>query len=275
MAAEGITHLVVDVRSNPGGLLSSVVDVSDQFLASGMIVSTRGRNSQENAEYKADASLTIPASIKMVVLINRGSASASEIFSGAMKDQKRGLLIGEKSYGKGSVQQIFPLDTTGFKLTMARYYTPSGVNIDKTGIEPDIAVPDWVFSDAQLKELERLFGSGLIADFAKASPEAGAEARAAKAKEIVASGFDLPARYVEMLLRDELERTKPARVFDLDYDAQLQRAIDTLLSPDFDAALRDSKTLSQAKELSSAAQGSAAATAQAAQPGAPAAATPR
>lgn len=275
MAAEGITHLVVDVRSNPGGLLSSVVDVSDQFLASGMIVSTRGRNSQENAEYKADASLTIPASIKMVVLINRGSASASEIFSGAMKDQKRGLLIGEKSYGKGSVQQIFPLDTTGFKLTMARYYTPSGVNIDKTGIEPDIAVPDWVFSDAQLKELERLFGSGLVADFAKASPEAGAEARAAKAKEIVASGFDLPARYVEMLLRDELERTKPARVFDLDYDAQLQRAIDTLLSPDFDAALRDSKTLSQAKELSSAAQAPATATAQAAQPGAPAAATPR
>jgi len=211
----------------------------------------------------------------MVVLINRGSASASEIFSGAMKDQKRGLLIGEKSYGKGSVQQIFPLDTTGFKLTMARYYTPSGVNIDKTGIEPDIAVPDWVFSDAQLKELERLFGSGLVADFAKASPEAGAEARAAKAKEIVASGFDLPARYVEMLLRDELERTKPARVFDLDYDAQLQRAIDTLLSPDFDATLRDSKTLSQAKELSSAAQAPATATAQAAQPGAPAAATPR
>jgi carboxyl-terminal processing protease len=275
MAGEGITHLVVDVRSNPGGLLSSVVDVSDQFLSSGMIVSTRGRNSQENAEYKADPALTIPPSIKMVVLINRGSASASEIFSGAMKDRKRGLLIGEKSYGKGSVQQIFPLDMTGFKLTMARYYTPSGVNIDKTGIEPDIAVSDWVFSDAQLKELERLFGSGLIADFAKANPEAGAEARAARAREIAASGFDLPARYIEMLLRDELERTKPARVFDLDYDAQLQKAIDTLLSPDFDAALRDSKTLSQVKELSAASQGPATAAQAAAQPGAPAAASPR
>ncbi|MCE1196833.1 S41 family peptidase [bacterium] len=233
-----------------------------------MIVSTRGRNSQENAEYKANAALTIPASIKMVVLINRGSASASEIFSGAMKDQKRALLVGEKSYGKGSVQQIFPLDTTGFKLTMARYYTPSGVNIDKTGIEPDIAVPDWVFSDAQLKELERLYDSGLVADFAKTSPGAGADARAAKAKEIVASGFNLPPRYVEMLLRDELERTKPARVYDLEYDAQLQKAIDALLSPDFDATLRDSKTLIQARAPGATAQASA--TAQAATPAAPA-----
>lgn len=273
MASEGMTHLVVDVRSNPGGLLSSVVDVCDQFLSSGMIVSTRGRNSQENAEYKADASLTIPSSIKMVVLINKGSASASEIFSGAMKDQKRALLIGEKSYGKGSVQQIFPLDTTGFKLTMARYYTPSGVNIDKTGIEPDIAIPDWEFSDAQLKELERLYDSGLVADFAKSSPNADAGARAARAKAIVASGFDLPARYIEMLLRDELERTKPARVYDLEYDAQLQKAIDTLLDPRFDETLRDSKTLIQARETETTSQ--APAIASSSQGAAPAATSPR
>ncbi|HWP69083.1 MAG TPA: S41 family peptidase, partial [Rectinemataceae bacterium] len=192
MQGEGITHLIIDVRSNPGGLLSSVVDVSDLFLDSGMIVSTKGRNSQENFEYKADSSLSIPTSIKMVVLVNKGSASASEIFSGAMKDTKRALLVGEKTYGKGSVQQVFPLDTTGFKLTMARYYTPSGVNIDKAGIEPDIVSPDMVFSEAQLKALEKLYDSGAIQTFAKNNPGASAEASKAYANSLIVSGYDLP-----------------------------------------------------------------------------------
>jgi len=245
MTKEGMTHLIVDVRSNPGGLLSSVVDVSDLFLDSGMIVSTKGRNTQENFEYKANPSLSIPNTIKMIVLVNKGSASASEIFSGAMKDRKRALLVGEKTYGKGSVQQVFPLDKTGFKLTMARYYTPSGVNIDKAGIEPDIAIADIEFSDAQLKDLEKLYDSGAIQAFAKANPDASAEARAKKAQEIVASGYALPESYINRLLRDEIDRTKPARVYDLEFDTQLNKAIDTLLSPDFETLLQNSKTISQ------------------------------
>ena len=246
MTRDGVTHLVVDVRSNPGGLLSSVVDVGDLFLESGLIVSTKGRNSQENYEYKADSSLAIPDSIRMVVLVNKGSASASEIFAGAMKDRRRALLIGEKTYGKGSVQQIFPLDSTGFKLTMARYYTPSGVNIDKTGIGPDIVVADLDFTEAQFKDLERLYDSGLIPAFSKASPDAGAEARAAKAKELIASGYALPQIYLERLLRDELERAKPSRVYDLEFDSQLNKAIEVILGADFDTALQNSKTVSQA-----------------------------
>jgi len=246
MTRDGITHLVVDVRSNPGGLLSSVVDVGDLFLGSGLIVSTKGRNSQENYEYKADSSLAIPDSIRMVVLVNKGSASASEIFAGAMKDRRRALLIGEKTYGKGSVQQIFPLDSTGFKLTMARYYTPSGVNIDKTGIGPDIVVADLDFTEAQFKDLERLYDSGLIPAFSKANPDAGAEARAAKAKELIASGYALPQIYLERLLRDELERAKPSRVYDLEFDSQLNKAIEVILGADFDTALQNSKTVSQA-----------------------------
>jgi carboxyl-terminal processing protease len=245
MKAKGITHLIVDVRSNPGGLLSSVVDVSDLFLGSGMIVSTKGRNSQENFEYKADNSLTIPASIKMVVLVNKGSASASEIFSGAMKDRKRALLVGEKTYGKGSVQQIFPLDTTGFKLTMARYYTPSGVNIDKAGIEPDIVSPDLVFSDAQLKTLEKLFDAGLVQTFAKNNPDANVEARKAYAHSLIVSGYDLPITYLDKMLRDELNRAKPAPVYDLEFDTQLNDAIRILLGTDFDSTLLNSKTISQ------------------------------
>lgn len=246
MTRDGMTHLVIDVRSNPGGLLSSVVDVGDLFLASGIIVSTRGRNSQENYEYKANTSLSIPDTIRMIVLVNKGSASASEIFAGAMKDRRRALLVGGKTYGKGSVQQIFPLDTTGFKLTMARYYTPSGVNIDKAGIEPDIVVADWEFSDAQFKDLEKLYDSGLIQAFSKDNPGAGAEARKTKAKELAAAGFSLPQDYMERLLRDELERGKPSRVYDLEFDSQLNKAIEILLGADFDTALQNSKTVSQA-----------------------------
>ncbi|HWR11918.1 MAG TPA: S41 family peptidase [Rectinemataceae bacterium] len=246
MTKEGMTHLIVDVRSNPGGLLSSVVSVSDLFLDSGMIVSTKGRSSQENYEYKADASTTIPRAIKMMVLVNKGSASASEIFSGAMKDQRRALLLGEKTYGKGSVQQIFPLDTTGFKLTMARYYTPSGVNIDKSGIEPDIVAPDWSFSESQFKDLEKLYDEGLVQAFAKANPDASPELRKAKAKELVASGFSLPQDYIDRLLRDEIERAKPSRVYDLEFDTQLNKAIEVLLGPDFNSLLENSKSVSQA-----------------------------
>ncbi len=246
MAGQGIAYLIVDVRSNPGGLLSSVVDVSDLFLDSGIIVSTKGRNSKENYEYKSDAALSLPASTRMIVLVNKGSASASEIFAGAMKDLRRALLLGEKTYGKGSVQQIFPLDTTGFKLTMARYYTPSGVNIDKTGIEPDIIVSDWDFSEAQFKDLEKLYDSGIIQAFAKDNPGADRSMRTAKAKAIVASGSSLPVEYIDRLLRDELERGQPSRIYDLEFDSQLNKAIEILLEPDFDALLRNSKTLSQA-----------------------------
>lgn len=245
MKGEGVTHLIVDVRSNPGGLLSSVVEVSDLFLDSGMIVSTKGRNSQENFEYKADDSLSVPASMKMVVLVNKGSASASEIFSGAMKDRKRALLVGEKTYGKGSVQQVFPLDTTGFKLTMARYYTPSGVNIDKAGIEPDIVSPDIVFSEAQFKALEKLYDSGLIQAFAKNNPDADSKARKAYAESLIASGYDLPPTYLDRMLRDELNRAKPAPVYDLEFDTQLNDALKILLGPGFDEALQNSKTVSQ------------------------------
>ena len=252
MAAQGITHLVVDVRSNPGGLLSSVVDVSDLYLDSGIIVSTKGRNSQENYEYTTNPALSLPASTRMIVLVNKGSASASEIFSGAMKDLRRALLLGEKTYGKGSVQQIFPLDTTGFKLTMARYYTPSGVNIDKRGIEPDILVPDLEFTDAQFEDLKKLYDSGVIQSFSKTYPGADRTMRRAKAKDIVASGSSLPEEYIDRLLRDELERALPSRVYDLEFDSQLNKAIDVLLDPDFEALLRNSKTLSEAASLATA-----------------------
>jgi carboxyl-terminal processing protease len=245
LVSEKIDTFIVDVRSNPGGLLSSVIQVSDLFLDSGVIVSTRGRNPQENSVYTANASKSLPVSARLVVLINRGSASASEIFAGAMKDTKRAVLVGEKSYGKGSVQQIFPIDKTGFKLTMSRYYTPSGVNIDKTGIDPDILVPDVVLTDQQFESLEKLYNTGLIQEFAKNNPSASILARNEYADLLRAKGFDLPVEYLSRLLRNEVERTQASRVYDIEFDTQLLRAIETIQNPGFEDLLLKSKTLSQ------------------------------
>jgi len=110
----------------------------------------------------------------------------------------------------------------------------------------NIVVADLDFTEAQFKDLERLYDSGLIPAFSKANPDAGAEARAAKAKELIASGYALPQIYLERLLRDELERAKPSRVYDLEFDSQLNKAIEVILGADFDTALQNSKTVSQA-----------------------------
>ena len=247
MSEEKIDRFIVDVRSNPGGLLSSVVDVSDLFLDSGLIVSTKGRNSEENLEYKADPALSIPASSRMIVLINKGSASASEIFAGAMKDRKRALLMGMRSYGKGSVQQVFPIDQTGFKLTMARYYSPSGVNIDKKGIEPDMQVPGIELSDKQFEALNKLYDSGVIKDFATRNPGTAPATRKSYALELSRT-YDLPVVYLDHLIRDELERGTPAKVYDLEFDTQLTRAMEVISATDFENLLANTRTLSQLAE---------------------------
>ncbi|SLM17896.1 Carboxyl-terminal protease [uncultured spirochete] len=244
MKKKGIDKFVLDVRSNPGGLLSSVVDVSDLFLSSGVIVSTKGRTISENYEYKAKPDLAIPQNNRMIVLINQGSASASEIFAGAMKDTKRALLLGEKTYGKGSVQQIFPLDKAGFKLTMAHYYTPSDVNIDKIGIEPDISVAEPELSDKEFAEVQRLYDAGDIARYLQSVPQPTPEQRKEFAKEL-AKKYAVPENILEKLVRDETERSQPARVYDLEYDVQLQKALDLIATPDFENKLKNTKTMAQ------------------------------
>ena len=135
-----IKGLVFDLRNNPGGLLDQAVKISDVFLDSGMIVSTRGRIKDQNMEFKAHSGgkkLNFP----VIVLVNEGSASASEIVAGALQDHQRALILGAQTFGKGSVQTVIPMhDGAGLRLTTARYYTPSGTSIQATGITPDILV---------------------------------------------------------------------------------------------------------------------------------------
>lgn len=132
--------VVIDLRNNPGGLLDQAIAVSDAFLDKGEIVSTRERDPLNTKRYSARKG-DVADALPMVVLINQGSASASEIVAGALKDHKRAVILGTKSFGKGSVQTVIPLKEHGaMRLTTARYYTPSGVSIQATGIEPDIKV---------------------------------------------------------------------------------------------------------------------------------------
>lgn len=148
-AANGtLKGVIVDLRNNPGGLLDAAVDVTNQFLDSkrlkygGLIVYTKGRIPSADIQAKANGR-DILASVPMIVMINGGSASASEIVAGALQDQGRATLVGETSFGKGSVQTVLPIDNdTAMKLTTALYYTPSGRSIQAKGIVPDISIPD-------------------------------------------------------------------------------------------------------------------------------------
>ena len=133
---------ILDLRNNPGGLLSQAVKISDFFLDDGEIVSTRGRKSRENRKFFAKKGDRIKGK-PLIVLINNGSASAAEIVAGALQDQKRAVLLGEATYGKGSVQSIIPLRNKGaIRLTISKYYLPSGKSISEVGVTPDIRVEE-------------------------------------------------------------------------------------------------------------------------------------
>tara|TARA_B100002051_G_C16705283_1_gene623397 strand:- start:553 stop:1698 length:1146 start_codon:yes stop_codon:yes gene_type:complete len=137
-----VEHFILDLRNNPGGLLSQAIKISDFFLDNGEIVSTKSRKGKENRKWFAKKGDIINGDT-LIVLINYGSASASEIVAGALKDHKRAILIGENTYGKGSVQSIIPLNNRGaIRLTVSKYYLPSGKSISEVGVVPDIEITE-------------------------------------------------------------------------------------------------------------------------------------
>ncbi|MFZ3071818.1 MAG: S41 family peptidase [Thermodesulfobacteriota bacterium] len=149
--------LVLDLRNNPGGLLNQAVSVSNKFVGSGVIVSTKGKIKEQAVEFTAMKGVAHPY-FPMVVLVNDGSASASEIVAGALQDHKRAVIIGTPTFGKGSVQTIIPLkDGSAVRLTTSLYYTPSGRSIQAKGIEPDIIVGEIIKKHLKEKDLERHF----------------------------------------------------------------------------------------------------------------------
>ena len=148
---KNLNSFILDLRNNPGGLLSQAIKISDFFLENGEIVSTKSRRTSENRRWFAKKGDLIDGK-SMIVLINYGSASASEIVAGALQDHNRAPILGITSFGKGSVQTIVPIDSGAIRLTIAKYYTPSGDSIQAIGIEPDVVVPQ-----AEIKVLNELF----------------------------------------------------------------------------------------------------------------------
>ncbi|MDR0539366.1 MAG: S41 family peptidase [Spirochaetaceae bacterium] len=240
--SQGYTGLIVDLRNNYGGLLQSAVSVSNLFLDGGVVVSVKSRIPGQNSMFNASRNPIVNAGIPVVVLINKGSASASEIVAGALKDRGRAYLVGEKSFGKGSVQQVYPLDTSGFKITTARYYTPSDVNIDKIGIPPDKEVLFPKFSDADAERLNKLIASKKIPSFVEENPKATSVVTDTFARQIAAE-YNLDFALVRRFIRDEQNRTQIAPVYDMEYDVQLQEAVRIIREGNYYQLIHNTKTL--------------------------------
>ncbi|MGE8940310.1 S41 family peptidase [Leptospira interrogans] len=180
-AGKKLKGYIIDLRNNPGGLLDQAVAVSDDFLEKGAIVLTKGRNLEETQRSQARPG-DLADGKKVVVLINGGSASASEIVAGAVQDHKRGTVIGTRSFGKGSVQTIIPLGSNGaIRLTTARYYTPSGRSIQAKGIDPDIVVEQELPPELQTKETPKPRGEASLRGHLKSEAKDGKEASGSSA----------------------------------------------------------------------------------------------
>ena len=250
--ANNYTGLIMDLRDNGGGLLNSGVSVADKFISEGPIVSTKSRIPTENQQFTASSSsTTVKKDIPVVVLINRGSASASEIVAGALKDYHRAYLVGERTYGKGSVQQIRYLTynySEGFKYTTARYYTPSYINIDKIGIPPDLEISNLKkFTEDEEKKYIEMLNSNVITDLVEKNPNMS-EADIALAAVKISKEYGFEERLVRRLIRVQVQRLQPAALYDLDWDLQLNEAIKIVEKGDFANLVKNTKTLKQLQE---------------------------
>jgi carboxyl-terminal processing protease len=218
-----LSGLVLDLRSNPGGLLPQAISVSDLFLEQGSILSIKGRLKRHTKIFKAKPNET-QRNYPIVVLINGGSASASEIVAGALQDNKRALILGTTSFGKGSVQTVEPLrDGSGIKLTIARYYTPSGRSIQAKGIEPDIVVKQKIIDDLQTGvDDRRQFKEKDLENHLEAEPgEDESEKPNPEVKE---------KSKKQLKLNDAESRYSQLKLENLQTDNQVMRALEILLS---------------------------------------------
>ncbi|MFC1504464.1 S41 family peptidase [Spirochaetota bacterium] len=230
-----MTSLIVDLRYNPGGLLDVVCTVADFFIDDGLIVYTKGRDSGFDSEYRASKELLIPKYIPIVVLINNYSASASEILAGALQDTKRAILLGEKTFGKFSVQQvqqIDPTEGTAFRITTAYYYTPNGRSLHEEGIAPDVLVKSQGFTSYENKMISKLLKGKYLSEYVKKYPDVKSDEKhlSTLIEEIEAHDIDVRKDVLEMFLTRERNRKKMPPLYDMTApDAiQLKEAINLL-----------------------------------------------
>lgn len=218
--------VVIDLRYNPGGLLDEVLRMLDLLIPKGLLLETRGRLDESNSKsYSSGRNPIIPIDIPMVVIINEGSASASEIFAGVLQDTHRAVIIGTKSFGKGSVQTVRQLpDGTGFRLTIARYYLPSGRTPDKVGIEPDVKVEPLKFDKETEDLITRVVKEGYVKEYMKNKTELSDSDVENIDKILQSKGIKLPKKIIKILAKRELPDIP---LFDPE-DEYIIKALDTI-----------------------------------------------
>ncbi|MCD6574868.1 S41 family peptidase [Candidatus Aerophobetes bacterium] len=222
----GMKSLILDLRDNPGGLLTQAVEVADEFLSSGTIVSIRGRDPAESKIYSAHPrgeGIDLP----LVVLINEGSASASEIVAGAIKDHKRGILIGTPTFGKGTVQNAIPLENGGaLWLTTAKYYTPSGVCIEGEGIKPNLEIEPFIPTAEEKEAIKKAKESPVIKEFLNLNPQWEDKDLTPLLKKLEKKNIKINRELLKRILREE-DTNKENDIFN---DNQLIQAVNLLKS---------------------------------------------
>ncbi len=249
LESKGCTKLIFDLRNNPGGLITSSVNVSSIFLDSGVVVSTKGRVPGSNSERRVKRFIDkAPKDMPIVVLINQGSASASEIVAGALKDYKRAYIVGTRSYGKGSVQDITRLtQKEEVKYTIAKYYSPSGANIDKIGIMPDLEVLPEKFTAKEEEQANKLLKTSEIPDFTRSKKKLSRAEMLQFAKKLEKK-YNIRAKLILKLIKIEYNRSHASPVVDLYDDPQLQKAIELLRTKNVNDLASKTKTLMEMQE---------------------------
>ncbi len=244
LQAQGCSKLIFDLRNNPGGLLSSSIDIASIFLQSGTVVSTKGRARGTNNEYIVKKiEEKAPEEMPIVVLLNLGSASASEIVAGALKDHRRAYLVGTKSYGKGLVQNIEPLtQKERVKITIARYYSPSGANIDKLGIYPDLVVEPLKFTEEEEKNANELLNTSEIPNFTRSKKTLTRAEMLDFAKQLEKK-YKIRAALILRLIKVEYNRSHSTPIIDYDDDEQLRAAVKLLREKDVNDLCSKTKSL--------------------------------
>ena len=226
---KGIKKVILDLRSNPGGLLQSAIEISDLFLEKGqVVVSTKGRSGvgEENI-YRAERNPVYTG--ELLVLVNKGSASASEILSGAIRDNRRGKLLGEKTFGKGSVQKTYNLDKDmGIAVTVAKYYTPSGELIHNKGIEPDFKVPLQDISTDEMKTVKDMNSEKLVEKYVQKNMVYDEKTRGEFLLFLKGKNIKLSDRTAGYLLKRRINMYRKNPLYDLEFDNQLVTALDKL-----------------------------------------------
>ncbi len=226
--------LIVDLRNNPGGSLSSVVKLADAFLEAGIVVGTKARDAKENKVYHSTDTLLIPKNKKVVVIVNKGSASASEIFSGAIKDRGRGTVVGSTTFGKGLVQSVNAFESGFINITISQYYTPSGTFINKKGVSPDVEIkPEYLDDNAnaeKLRDLEKMVQANMALHFVeKNSNLTNEEMFHLFKKELTKQKLDIDDFLIKRSLHSARNRHKNIiEVFNLEFDSVLRSTVEMI-----------------------------------------------